>query len=181
MNDQLRGTSKFLSLILRHNPNTIGLTLDENGWADVSELISRANEKGRSLDMALLERIVAENDKKRFSFNEDKTKLRANQGHSIKVDVELSPAIPPNILYHGTAKRFIGSIKTTGLVKGKRLHVHLSSDRETAINVGKRHGNPIILEVDAVTMHKDGHIFYFSENGVWLAENVPLQYLHFEE
>jgi putative RNA 2'-phosphotransferase len=181
MSDHIRNTSKFLSLILRHNPGKIGLTLDENGWADVCELISRANEKGHSLDMALLERVVAENDKKRFSFNEDKTKLRANQGHSIKVDVELSPAIPPDILYHGTAERFIESIKKTGLVKGKRLHVHLLSDRETAINVGERHGNPVILEVDAIAMHKDGHIFYLSENGVWLAENVPLKYLHFEK
>jgi putative RNA 2'-phosphotransferase len=180
MSDIIRNTSKFLSLILRHQPDKIGLTLDENGWADVDELITLANENGCKLDKAMLEKVVAENDKKRFSFNENKTKLRANQGHSIKVDVELSPAIPPDILYHGTAERFIESIKNNGLTKGKRLYVHLSSDRATAVNVGTRHGNPIVLEVDSKAMHNDGQKFYLSANGVWLVDAVSVKYLCFE-
>ena len=179
MSDLLRNTSKFLSLILRHNPEKIGITLNENGWADVEELITRTRRMGRKLDMALLEKVVAENDKKRFSFNESKTMIRANQGHSIKVDVELPPTVPPNTLYHGTASRFIESIKSKGLVKGKRLHVHLSSNHSTAAAVGKRHGSPVVLEVDSLAMYNNGHIFYLSENGVWLTESVPVEYLRF--
>ena len=177
MSDHIRSTSKFLSLLLRHNPGKIGLTLDENGWADVEELITRVRGKGRNLDITLLEKVVAENDKKRFSFNETKTKIRANQGHSVNVDVELVPTVPPDTLYHGTASRFIESIKSSGLVKGKRLHVHLSAEHSTAVTVGKRHGSPVVLEIDSRAMHGDGFIFYLSENGVWLTDSVPVKYL----
>ena len=180
MSDHIRSTSKFLSLLLRHNPGKIGLTLDKNGWADVEELITRARGNGRKLDMVLLEKVVAENDKKRFSFNESKTMIRANQGHSIKVDVELTPTVPPETLYHGTAERFMESIKSKGLVKGKRLHVHLSAEHTTAVTVGKRHGSPVVLEVDSKNMYNDGFTFYLSENGVWLTDSIPVKYLRFD-
>lgn len=171
---------KFISLILRHKPETIGIELDENGWADVSELIAGLNRKGYPIDMAILDEIVANNNKKRYSFNIDKTKIRANQGHSINVDIELSPTIPPDILYHGTADRFVDSIRKNGLDRKNRNHVHLSADTETAINVGKRHGKPIVLKINAKAMYQDGHDFFLSENGVWLTDSVLPIYIMFE-
>ena len=142
MDAKLVGMSKFLSLVLRHKPETIGLTLDANGWADVEELMERARQNGRPLTRPLLERVVAENDKKRFALSEDGTKIRANQGHSITVDLALKPQLPPETLYHGTASRFIASIRQQGLRPGSRQHVHLSVDEATATNVGQRHGKP---------------------------------------
>jgi len=174
-------TGKFISLVLRHNPRTIGIELDENGWADVTGLIAGLNRKGHKIDMAGLEDIVATNNKKRYSFNEDKTKIRANQGHSVDVDVELKTVVPPDLLFHGTADRFIESIKKNGLQKQGRNHVHLSADRETAAYVGKRHGQPTVLVIEAGKMHADGFVFYLSENGVWLTGGVPGSYIHFEE
>ena len=170
-------TSKFLSLILRHKPETIGISLDENGWAEVSEILEGINREGQRINMAILEEIVETNNKKRFCFNEDKTKIRANQGHSIEVDVELSPTTPPPVLYHGTADRFYESIARDGLQKRSRNHVHLSADTETAVNVGKRHGSPIVLKIDTEAMLTGGAVFYLSKNNIWLTDNVPAKFL----
>lgn len=167
---------RFISLVLRHEPAAAGIVLDENGWADVGELLEGVKKSGRHIDMATLERIVAENSKKRYAFNADRTKIRANQGHSIDVDVELMQKTPPEVLYHGTAERFLTSIMAEGLTKRGRQHVHLSADMETAVNVGKRHGKPVILQVNAAKMAADGHIFYLSENNVWLTDNIPPEY-----
>lgn len=169
-------TSKFISLILRHKPEAVGITLDEHGWADVEELIRKVNET-HPIDMKVLEEIVSSDNKQRYSFNEDKTLIRANQGHSIKVDVELERAVPPDVLYHGTAVRFTESINEQGLISKSRLYVHLSKDYATAINVGRRHGKPIVYEVDCARMVKDGYEFFISVNGVWLTREVPAQYL----
>ncbi len=169
-------TSRFISLILRHKPETIGITLDEHGWADVSELIKGVN-KSHPLDMEILERIVAEDEKQRYSFNEDKTLIRANQGHSVPVDVELEQVVPPEILYHGTAAKYEDSIDREGLIPKSRLYVHLSADEETAFKVGTRHGKPVIYRIKSGDMHRRGHVFYRSVNGVWLIKAVPAEYL----
>lgn len=174
--DKMKQTSKYMSLILRHSPETIGITLDEHGWADVSELIAGIN-KTHPLNMELLEQIVAEDEKQRYSFNEDKTLIRANQGHSVKVDVELEERTPPNPLWHGTGEKFTESIDKIGLIPKSRLYVHLSADTQTAEKVGSRHGKPVIYQVDTEKMVKDGHKFYCSVNGVWLTYNVPKEYL----
>ena len=171
-----RDTSKFISLILRHKPEAIGITLDEHGWANVEELIEGVN-KTHPLNMDDLERIVAEDEKNRYSFNEDKTLIRANQGHSIPVDVELEEIEPPKILYHGTGEKYTASIENQGLISKSRLYVHLSSDEETARKVGMRHGKPVIYIVQAGRMYKKGYKFYRSLNGVWLIKDVPLKYL----
>lgn len=178
MND--RSTSKYISLILRHQPEVIGITLDEQGWADVEKLIRGVN-KTHPLDMETLERIVAEDEKQRYSFNEDKTLIRANQGHSIPVDVELPEVTPPDVLYHGTGIKYKESIDSQGLIPKSRLYVHLSGDVETARKVGQRHGNPIIYNVDAAAMHADGYVFFRSVNGVWLTRTVPQKYLSLNE
>ena len=170
--------SKFLSLILRHKPEKIGIKLDEHGWADVNELIAGVQRSDRSFNLDLLNKIVAENDKQRFSFNEDKTKICANQGHTKKVDVELEEKIPPKILYHGTLSRNTNSINAKGLFKMKRLYVHLSVDVETARKVAaRRQGESIIYKIDAEAMVRDGHKFFQSVNGVWLTDHVPAKYL----
>lgn len=167
-----------MSLILRHQPDVIGAELDENGWLEVDKLIDGINKKKRmNLNFETLTEVVEENDKKRFAFNEDQTKIRANQGHSVKVDVELKETIPPAKLYHGTVAKFVDAIMENGLVPMSRLHVHLSKDVETAINVGSRRGKPLILEIDAESMQKDGCVFYRSENGVWLTTEVPVKYI----
>ena len=169
----IKKLSKFLSLILRHKPETIGIKLDKNGWANVSEIL-----RGMKIDMATLEKVVAENNKQRFSFSEDKTKIRANQGHSVKVDVELTEKIPPQILYHGTIEKNLKSIVAQGLLKMNRLHVHLSADIETAKKVAsRRSGNAVIFELAARQMYNDGYKFFQSENGVWLTDKVPPKYL----
>ena len=173
-------TSKFMSRVLRHKPRAAYITLDKNGWADVAELIAGMNRSRRtSLTFDDIKEVVEKNDKQRFSFNEDFTKIRANQGHSVKVDVELKEAQPPDVLYHGTAERFIESIKAAGLKPQGRLHVHLSSDKETAVKVGRRHGKPAVLIIDAGRMYADGFKFYLSENGVWLTERVPVEYVKY--
>ena len=169
-------TSIYISLILRHKPQVIGITLDEHGWANVDELIEGVS-KTYPLTKESLEQIVAEDKKQRYSFNEDKTLIRANQGHSIPVDVELPETEPPEILYHGTAEKFEADIDRMGLIPKSRLYVHLSGDIDTAINVGKRHGKPVIYEVSSGKMHRDGIVFYRSVNGVWLTKSVPVEYL----
>lgn len=171
-----RDTSKYLCLILRHKPETIGISLDEHGWANVRELIDGVN-KTHKLDMKLLEEIVETDNKQRYSFNEDKTKIRANQGHSVDVDVELEEANPPEYLYHGTATKYMDSIWKTGLVPKSRLYVHLSADRETATNVGERHGKPVVFRIRSKCMHLQGYKFYKSQNGVWLTKNVPVEFM----
>ena len=173
-------TSKFISLILRHKPEAAGITLDEHGWANVEELIAGV---GRTcpLDMETLEEIVRTDPKGRYSFNEDHTLIRANQGHSIPVDVELPEKQPPAILWHGTGEKYVSSILATGLEPRSRLYVHLSADRQTARKVGSRHGRPVIFSVDAGRMASDGFKFFLSVNGVWLTKHVPKEYLKVEE
>ena len=172
----LKETSKFISLILRHKPDVIGITLDEHGWANVDELIAGVS-KTHPLNMSILEQIVAEDEKQRYSFNEDKTLIRANQGHSIPVDVELEQKEPPEILFHGTGEKYVDSISKEGLIPKSRLYVHLSADEETAVKVGQRHGKPVIFKVKSGEMHRDGFKFYCSVNGVWLTKSVPAEYL----
>ncbi|MFK7004374.1 RNA 2'-phosphotransferase [Flavobacterium covae] len=174
---EIKSISKFLSLILRHSPETINLKLDENGWADVEELITKSNKNRKALDFETLQYVVENNDKKRFSFNEDLTKIRANQGHSITIDLELQPQTPPDELYHGTVAKFMDTILKEGLQKMNRQHVHLSKDKETAIKVGNRRGGAIILKINTHQMTKDGYLFYCSDNDVWLTDEVPPKYI----
>ncbi len=168
--------SKYMSLILRHEPEVIGITLDEHGWAKVDELIKGISST-EPFTMEILEEIVRTDNKQRYSFNEDKTLIRANQGHSVKVDVELEEKEPPSILWHGTGEKFVSSIDVQGLRPKSRLYVHLSKDKETAIKVGSRHGAPVVYIVRAKQMHDDGFKLYLSVNGVWLTKEVPLKYL----
>ena len=172
----LNKTSRFISLILRHRPDTIGISLDEHGWASVEELLAGIS-KTQYIDMAMLEKIVETDSKQRYSFNEDKTLIRANQGHSINVDVELPKKQPPVILYHGTGEKYVASIDEQGLIPKSRLYVHLSGDEATATIVGSRHGRPVVYEVLASQMYHDGYEFFQSVNGVWLTKSVPVQYL----
>ena len=169
-------TGKFIALILRHKPEVIGITIDKHGWADVNELIAGINKK-QPFSMADLEKIVETDNKQRYSFNGDKSRIRANQGHSIKVDVELDEAMPSDTLYHGTGEKYASSIIVQGLISKSRLYVHLTQNIETAISVGKRHGDPIIFCIDCKSMVEDGYKFYLSANGVWLTEKVPAKYL----
>ncbi len=168
--------SKFISLILRHHPEAAYIELDEHGWADVDKLIKGIKRTGKKMNMELLEEIVRTDNKQRYSFNEDKTRIRANQGHSISVDVGLKEQEPPVFLYHGTAVGFYQRIQEQGLKPMRRLYVHLSKDVETAVNVGKRHGKPIVLKIHSGDMYRDGQTFYLSENGVWLTKNVAPKY-----
>lgn len=170
-------TSKFLSLVLRHEPEVIGLQLDAQGWAEVDELLKKLHVHGQSLDHAGLRQIVATCSKQRFALSDDGLRIRANQGHSVAVDLGLAAIEPPQWLYHGTVGRFIGAIRAQGLRAGERQHVHLSLDRETAHQVGARRGAPVILSVHAGRMHAEGHVFHRSNNGVWLTDHVPPQYI----
>ena len=172
----LKNTSKFISLILRHKPEVIGITLDEHGWADVQQLIKGVS-RNYQLTEELLEQIVAEDEKQRYSFNEDHTLIRANQGHSIPVDVELEQVIPPQYLYHGTGEKFRESIDRIGLIPKSRLYVHLSADLPTALKVGSRHGNPFVYRIRAREMSEKGYPFFLSANGVWLTKQVPVAFL----
>lgn len=168
--------SRLLALVLRHKPEEAGIALDEHGWASVDELV-----KGiaalRPFTLEMLEEIVATDSKGRYSFNEDHSLVRANQGHSVDVDVELVPEDPPEVLYHGTAQRFLSSIMEQGLLPKGRLYVHLSSDIDTACRVGSRHGSPAVLRVDAGEMYEEGFEFFLSKNGVWMTKHVPAKYL----
>ena len=169
--------SKFLSLVLRHKPEVIDLKVDEEGWASIDELIQRMQQKTIPLDRKRLHKIVKEDNKQRYCMDESMDRIRANQGHSIPVNLKLSPILPPPKLFHGTAQRFVDSIMEFGLLKMGRNQVHLSADLDTAINVGKRHGKPTVLEIDATWMNKTGFKFFLSENKVWLTEEVPPKYI----
>jgi putative RNA 2'-phosphotransferase len=169
--------SKFLSLVLRHSPQTIGLKLDEAGWAQTQELLSCLARSRRSMSLSDLQAVVAADNKQRFAFSEDGSRIRANQGHSIAVELALTPRLPPAELYHGTATRFLDAIFQQGLTRQNRHHVHLSVNVEVAGTVGRRHGKLALLRVDAARMAADGHVFYCSDNGVWLVDAVPVGYL----
>ncbi|UXU90888.1 RNA 2'-phosphotransferase [Burkholderia sp. S-53] len=172
------GISKYLSYLLRHEPQAIGLQLDPEGWADIGELIAGAARHGHRLDRATIETVCATSDKRRFALSDDGQRIRAVQGHSTSVVQRRYPAAPPpEHLYHGTATRFLESIRAQGLKPGARHHVHLSPDIRTALAVGTRYGVPAILEVDAQRMHRQGHTFFVAENGVWLTDAVPAEYL----
>ena len=179
MDRSLVRISKFLSLVLRHDPGRAGITLDPAGWADVEELLAGAEKAGLRIDRAVLTRVVTENEKQRFAFSPDAKKIRANQGHSVPIDLGLVALHPPERLYHGTASRFLASIRKEGLRAGTRLHVHLSSDEQTARQVGQRHGSPVVLPVASGQMQHDGFVFFRSENGVWLTDSVPPRYIQF--
>jgi putative RNA 2'-phosphotransferase len=169
--------SKFLSLVLRHQPELIGITLDDQGWVTVAELKKKAAAYGKPFSLEELEYVVETNSKKRFAFSTDKKKIRASQGHSVEIDLGYEPQVPPETLYHGTASRFVESILKSGLDRRERTHVHLSVDVETAIKVGERHGQPVVVVVAAQKMQAAGHLFYLSDNGVWLTATIPTEFL----
>lgn len=180
MNDSERDIvkkSKYLSKHLRHQPERIGLTLDPGGWVAVDELLAACARNHMHMTRAQLDEVVAQNDKQRFSFDETGTRIRANQGHSVEVDLQLEPTTPPDVLYHGTGHGAADAIRAEGLVKMRRHHVHLSKDVETATRVGARHGRPVVFTIDAKAMHDAGHSFYVSDNGVWLVDTVPVEFL----
>ncbi|MBV7530066.1 RNA 2'-phosphotransferase [Chitinophaga sp. sic0106] len=171
---QKKHVSKFLSLVLRHKPEEIGLELDANGWAVIDELIAKSNVKFTKAD--LLD-IVATNDKQRFALNADQTMIRASQGHSVNIDLGLAPSVPPEILYHGTAADTVDLLRKEGIQRMSRQYVHLSTQQSTAVQVGGRHGAPVVVSVRTGQMHADGLLFYLSENKVWLTEFVPAKYI----
>lgn len=173
----LTKVSKFISLVLRHKPEEAGITLDKHGWADTELLVDRLAARYPGFTFAMLEEIVRTDDKQRYSFTDDRTQIRANQGHSIPVDLGLEPVEPPKYLYHGTATKYLSDIFRDGLIPKSRQYVHLSEDVETAINVGKRHGEPVVFYIFSGDMHDAGFTFHKSENGVWLTERVPIEYL----
>ncbi len=175
--DALVRASKFLSLVLRHDPDSIGVAMDPAGWVAVADLVDRTADQERPLTIELIERVVATSDKQRFALSPDGRRVRANQGHSIDVDLGLESIEPPAILYHGTATRFLDAILDHGLRPGERRHVHLSAEEDTAIQVGSRHGKPVVLRVDAGAMHAAGHVFHRSANGVWLTDAVAPHHL----
>lgn len=177
-NPKLIETSKFLRYVLRHKPEAIGLKLDEQGWASVDELIQRAAISGQYLDESLVEEVVRTSDKKRFTLSKDGLRIRAAQGHSTtSVNIDHIEAVPPVVLYHGTAARNLDSIRREGLRADKRHHVHLSGDEATALRVGARHGKPVVLSVQADRMHVAGFKFFRSDNGIWLTASVPPKFL----
>lgn len=169
--------SKYLSLILRHNPEAIKIKLDEHGWANVDELLIGINRSGYYVNQEIIDVIVKTNNKKRYQYNHTHTKIRANQGHSIKVNVDLQEQIPPKFLYHGTAINKLDRIKKLGIKKMNRLYVHLSKDVKTAIDVAKRHGQPVVLVINTKDMLKDGFKFYVSSNGIWLCDDIDYKYV----
>ncbi len=173
--------SKFLSKYLRHAPHEIGLHLETGGWVPVDDLLSASTSNGFKFTRAELDEVVANNNKQRFAFDETGTRIRANQGHSVEVDLELPPATPPDVLYHGTGEKSVASILENGIARMKRQHVHLSRDIETATAVGARHGRPVVLVVAAAAMAAAGHIFYLSENKVWLTDEVPARFLRMKD
>jgi putative RNA 2'-phosphotransferase len=179
MKKELISISKFLSLVLRHEPQAVGITLDEEGWVDVGDLLTACERHGRPIARPQLDEVVATNDKKRFSFSTDGLRIRANQGHSVHVDLGLTPREPPELLYHGTVSKALESIRCQGLQRGHRHHVHLSNDEKTASMIGQRRGKPVVLIIEANRMFRDGYPFYQSENGVWLTDSVPVAYLRF--
>jgi putative RNA 2'-phosphotransferase len=179
MKDRHVRISKFLSLVLRHQPEKVGVALDREGWVSVPRLLEALEAHGLRLTPDELREVVGANDKQRFSLSPDGLSIRANQGHSVKVELGYEPSEPPPTLYHGTAERSLASIREQGLLKGRRHHVHLSEQEATAVAVGRRYGRPVVLEVASGAMHADGHAFFRSANGVWLTEHVPARYITF--
>lgn len=177
MDKDLVRISKFVSLVLRHQPEKFGISLDAQGWADVDALLRAAEEAGVPCSEEVLHAVVAQNDKQRFAFNADETRIRARQGHSFAVDLGLPPVVPPMVLFHGTARQTLPAIMREGLLRLRRQYVHLSADAQVAWRVGQRHGQPVVLTVQAGAMHADGLVFFCSENGVWLTEHVPVRYV----
>jgi putative RNA 2'-phosphotransferase len=177
MPDRLTICSKFLSKHLRHAPEALGLSMEPGGWVPVDALLEACNRRNFRITREELEEVVARNNKQRFSFDPTGTRIRANQGHSVEVDLQLEPMVPPPVLYHGTGSQNAESIQRQGLHRMSRHHVHLSGDMSTALNVGARHGRPIVFEVDAAAMHQAGYEFYRSANGVWLVDRVPPEFL----
>lgn len=173
--------SKWMSLVLRHRPADFGVVLDGAGWTRVDDLLAAAARARVPLDEPTLRRVVEENDKRRFALSDDGTRIRASQGHSVDVELGLKPVEPPAVLFHGTATRFLDSIRERGLLPGTRQHVHLSADEATAVNVGARHGRPAVLRVNAARMDAAGLLFFRSANGVWLCDSVPAEYLSFPD
>jgi len=174
---KLEQKSKFVSYVLRHKPESIGLVLDPAGWADLDELLRKANEHGKPLRMADIQPLLHDQDKKRFALSDDGKRIRAVHGHSVKqVQLGYTPQTPPDILYHGTATRFLAGISEKGILSANRRYVHLSAGKENALLVGERHGAVALLEVDARRLHAEGHPFYLSETGIWLTENIPVGY-----
>ncbi len=176
MKKNLIKTSKLLSFLLRHDPQSMGLTLDNQGWAKLDELIECLNKNGKNLNRELIYQVVAQNDKQRFMLSSNRLKIRANQGHSLKIDLALDSAEPPEYLYHGTALRFMESIQAQGILPLGRQHVHLSHTQKTALSIGKRHGKPIVLIIEAGKMRREEFVFYQSANGIWLTGKVPSEY-----
>jgi len=177
MKNRIVRTSKFLSYVLRHNPDALGLTLDPGGWADVDTLLDRVRDDGRTIDRNLLTRVIAHGEKERFTLSSDGSKIRANYGHSIDVDLDLTPTSPPEHLFHGTARDTLPAIRDEGLRPQSRQYVHLSGTREEATRVGRRHGTPVVLTVDAQRLYAAGHTLYRSTDAVWLTDRVPPQFL----
>ena len=179
MTQDLINASKFLSFVLRHEPQAIGLALDRQGWANIDELIEKARPRGMALTRELIAEVVATSDKQRFAIDDTGERIRANQGHSVGVDLGLEPANPPPVLFHGTAEATVPAIRAEGLKPGQRQHVHLSPDEQTAIKVGSRHGKPVVLRIAAGRMQGQGHVFFLSTNGVWLTDCVPAEFIEF--
>lgn len=178
MSKQLNDTSKFLSYILRHEPQAIGVTLDSEGWTDIAALIEGTNKSGNAIDRNLIQEVVDTNDKKRFAISEDGKRIRAVQGHSANsVSITYLEKAPPEFLYHGTATRFLESISKEGLLSGERHCVHLSEDEQTAMTVGQRYGKPVVLKLEALRMYQQGFRFFLADNGVWLIDHVPTDFL----
>ena len=178
--NEAKRASKFLSLILRHEPERVGLKLGEAGWISVNDLLAALNRGARTLTLEQLKHIVVTSDKKRFAFSDDGQRIRANQGHSVEVDLQYAPQTPPEILYHGTATRFLDGIRRDGLQKMDRHDVHLSAETKVTVQVGARHGQPALLTIHAGEMHRAGHVFRCSTNGVWLVAHVPPQFIDFQ-
>jgi len=178
-NKKLHQLSKYLSFVLRHRPDDIELHLTPDGWANVDELMNKMNLRGKNISIEDLRHIVSQDEKQRYSFSHDESRIRANQGHSIDIDLKLKPLEPPQYLFHGTAEKNIASIRQQGLQKRQRHHVHLSELELTAKQVGARYGKPVVLIISAQVMHQAGHQFYRSENNVWLTEQVPAQFIQF--
>ena len=178
MNQSHTSTSKFLSYVLRHKPDTIGIALDSQGWVNIDKLLAAVASQGRTIHIDELRDLVQTNDKQRFSISSDGQRIRASQGHTLNnIELDLQPQTPPSELYHGTVSRFLDSIRKQGLLKMQRQYVHLSATRETAISVGSRRGKPVVLAIDTIAMSQNGHQFYLSDNSVWLVDSVPPQYL----
>lgn len=169
--------SKALSYVLRHNPDSVGIELDDGGWTSVDLLCKAMDRPERAMNREILEQIVADNDKQRFEFDSDQKRIRARQGHSVEIDLQYESVEPPKVLFHGTAKHALDSIFKEGLIKGNRHHVHMSTDKDMMLAVGARHGKPMVLRIDAKSMHDDGHQFFVTGNFVWLTDHVPQRYL----